>query len=191
MDGALGQMAVVALGLLGGMVLAWALFTFLGSAARSARHGIARARGPERPVWAPGIWHCAGCYTTNPPTATRCARCRRPREELVHAPIEARRDWIPATIVVPPDVIVTLVHDPAAHADPGAAHWRLTAGGQTVGSAARRDGAVALLRALDGVREVAFDRRGTGPTTYRLAEVIARFEAAGFPLDVPCPERTG
>ncbi len=83
-----------------------------------------------------------------------------------------------------------MVHDPGAHVDAGAAHWRLMAGGQIVGSAARRDGALALLRALDGVDVVALDTHGTGPATYRLRDVIARFEAPRFPLDVPCPERT-
>lgn len=191
MDGALLQMAAVAAALAGGMVLAWALSGILGSAANAARRDINRARGAERPDWAPGIWHCASCLSTNRPTATRCERCRRPREELQHPPPEARPDWIPERIKVPSDVVVTLVHDPAAHADPGIAHWRLAAGGRTVGSAARREGAAALLRALDGVDVVAIDVRGTGPARYRLADAVARFEGSRFPIDVPCPERSG
>ena len=190
MDGAVGQMAIVAGALIGGMVIAWGLVTLLGGATRRARRDISRARGAERPEWAPGIWHCAACLSTNRPTATRCERCRRPREELVHDAAEVRPDWLPDRIPVPPNVIVTLVHDPSAHLDPGEAHWRLTAGGRTVGSAARREGALALLRALDGVDVIALDVRGTGPGTFRLADVIARFEAPRFPLDVACPERS-
>jgi hypothetical protein len=104
-------------------------------------------------------------------------------------PAEPRPDWVPERIEVPIGEIVTLVHDPAAHADPGVAHWRLTVGGRTVGSAAGRDGAVAVLRALDGATTIALDVRRTGPGTYQLADVIERFEAPSFPLDVPCPER--
>lgn len=190
MDGPLLQMAAVAAALLGGMVLAWALFHLLGAMGSATRRDIARARGADRPDWAPGIWHCASCLTTNRPTATRCERCRRPRDELPHPATEPRPDWIPDRIAVPPDVIVSLIHDPAAHGDPGLAHWRLAAGGRTVGSAARRDGATALLRALDGVEVVAIDVRGIGPATYRVIDAIARFEAPRFPLDVPCPERS-
>ena len=189
MDGALGQMAIVAISLAAGGVLAWALFGFVGGASRAARRDIARARGTDRPEWAPGIWHCASCLTTNRPSVTRCEKCHEPRRELEHPAAEVRPDWIPERITPPRDVIVSLIHDPKAHSDPGAAHWRLTAGGQTVGSAARRAGATALLRALDGVDVVAIDVRGTGPATYRLADAIARFEAPRFPLDVPCPER--
>ena len=57
-----------------------------------------------------------------------------------------------------------------------------------MGTAQTRDGALGLLRALDGTDVVALDVRGTGPSTYRLVEVIARFEAPRFPLDVDCPE---
>lgn len=191
MDGAVGQMAVVAAGLLAGMVLAWAVFTILGRAEQTARREINRARGAERPEWAPGIWHCAACLSTNPPTAQRCARCREPRQELVHAPIEVRPDWIPERIGVPAGTVVTMVHDPSAHVDPSEAHWQVRAGGQMVGSAARRDGALALLQALDGVEVVSLDVRGTGTSLYRVEDVIARFEAPRFPLDVPCPEAGG
>lgn len=195
MDGAVGQMAIVAAALLAGMVLAWAVFTILGRADRTARREINRARGADRPEWAPGIWHCAACLSTNPPTADRCARCREPRRELVHAPIEARPDWIPERIAVPPGTVVTVVHDPAAHVDPSEAHWQVRVGGRMVGSAADRNGALALLRALDGDSDgaeiVYLDVRGTGTSPYRLGDVIARFEGQRFPLDVPCPEAAG
>lgn len=190
-DSPLAAMVVVASALGVGMIIAWSVARLLGGAARTARQDISRARGADRPDWAPGIWHCAACLTTNHPAATRCVKCHEPRRELAHAHVEPRPDWIPERIAVPVGDVVTLVHDPAAHADPGEAHWRVTIGGRTVGSAARRDGALALLRALDGTGTVALDVRGTGAATYRLADVIARFEGARFPLDVPCPEAGG
>lgn len=188
MDGAVGQMAIVGGALLAGMILAWGMFRVLGGASRVARRDINRARGADRPEWAPGIWHCAACLSTNRPTATRCERCHEPRRELVHAPVAVGPDWIPDRIHVPAGAIVALLHDPAAHLDPTATHWRIKAGSQIVGSAARRDGALALLRALDGADVIALDVRGTGTAMFRLADVIARFEAPRFPLDVPCPE---
>ena len=109
----------------------------------------------------------------------------------MHEPVEPRPDWIPDRITADTGAIVALIHDPGAHVDPGEAHWRLTIGGRMAGSAASRDGALALLRALDGPRNVALDVRGTGPSTYRLSDVIDRFEGPKFPLNVPCPERTG
>ena len=190
MDSALEQMAVVGLILLAGITLGWAVFTVLRGASRAARREINQARGADRPDWAPGIWQCAVCLTTNVPAATRCEKCHRPRQELAHPPVEPRPDWIPDRIPAGSGDIVTLVHDPGAHVDPSEAHWRLTIGGRTAGSAANRNGALALLQALDGPSVVALDVRGTGPSTYRLSDVIERFEAPAFPLDVPCPERS-
>jgi hypothetical protein len=113
----------------------------------------------------------------------------RPRTELSHAAAPVRPDWIPERIPVQPGAIVTLLHEPAAHRDPGEAHWRLAVGGRTVASAARRDGALAILRAIDGAETISLDVRGTGTSTYRLADVIDRFVGSRFPLEVPCPER--
>lgn len=189
MDSAFAQAAVVAGSLLIGIVLAWGLFTFLGGAKREARRSLTTARGGTRPEWAPGIWHCAACLSTNPPTATRCGRCMAPRHVLEHDPVEVRPDWIPDRVPVATGALIGLVHDASAHADPSLAHWRLMVGGQIAGSAARRDGALALLRALDGADRISLDVRGTGPADYRVADVIARFEAPAFPLDVACPER--
>lgn len=97
-------------------------------------------------------------------------------------------DVIPDHIPVPPMAIVSLHHDGRAHVEPGVPHWRVTVGGLTVGSAARRDGVRALLRALVGVDVVMLDVRGDGPAPYHLAGVVARFDAPRFPLDVACPE---
>jgi len=183
-------MLLVALSLFAGIVVAWAVFALLGVTVRRGRRSITRARGADRPDWAPGIWICTSCLSSNTPSATRCERCRRPREELVERVEPVRPDSIPERIEVPPGAFVSLRHDPEAHTDPGAAHWRLLVGGQTVASAARRDGASAMLRALRGADRVDLDVNGTGARTYRLADVIARFEGARFPLEVPCPERT-
>lgn len=189
MDSPIEQMAVVGGILLAGIALGGVVFAILGGASRATRRSISQARGADRPEWVPGIWQCASCLSTNREAATRCEKCRQPREDLVHDAVEPRPDWLPERIPADPGAIVTLIHDPRAHGDPGEAHWRLTIGGRMAGSAASRDGALALLRALDGPRTVALDVRGTGPSAYRLSEVIDRFEAPKFPLDVPCPER--
>lgn len=189
MDGPLGAMAGVAAAIGAGLVIAWAVTTFLSGMARTARRDINHARRADRPDWSPGIWFCAHCRSTNVPAATRCGSCRRARADLEHAPVAARPDWIPERIDASRGRIVSLVHGPAAHADPSDAHWKVTVAGQVVGSAAHRDGALALLRAIDGADTIAFDVRGTGPAVYRIGDVIARFEAPRFPLDVPCPER--
>jgi hypothetical protein len=183
------QVVIVAASLGGGLLLGWALFALIGASQRRARRAVSRARGADRPDWAPGIWMCAHCRSSNTPTADRCTTCRRPREVLTRPPAEALADLIPDHVVVPPRSAVALIHHPAAHTDPGEAHWSIRVGGQTVGVAARRDGALALMRAIEGTDTIALDVRGTGPSTYQLADVIVRFAGPGFPLDVPCPER--
>jgi hypothetical protein len=181
----------VALSLGAGMLIGAVLWMTVRSADRGARRAVTKARGADRPDWAPGIWLCAHCRSSNHPSAGTCATCRRPREELPQTPIEPRADWIPARIAVPSGTIVALVHEPAAHVDAGEAHWQVRVGGQLAGSAARREGATELLRRIEGSDVILLDVRGTGPSTYRLDDVIARFEAPRFPLDVPCPERSG
>jgi hypothetical protein len=183
------QVVIVAASLGAGLALGWAVFSVIGASQRRARRAVTQARGADRPDWDPGIWMCAHCRSSNTPTATRCATCRRPREVLARPPDEVLPDLIPDHIVVPPQTAAALIHGPAAHTDPGAAHWSVRVAGQTVGVAARRDGALALLRAIEGTDTIALDVRGTGAADYRLADVIARFAAPGFPLDVPCPER--
>lgn len=173
----------------GGMAIAAAFFMVVRGFLRSSRRQINRSRGAERPDWAPGIWLCAHCRSTNHPSARRCTSCHAPRADILRDPAEARPDWIPERIDASRGLIVTFAHDPAAHSDPGAAHWQLLVGGHMVGSAARRTGAIALLKALQGTETIAIDVRGTGAATYRLADAIARFEAPRFPIDVPCPER--
>ncbi len=172
----------------GGLLIAWAALLFIVGALRAIRLRINRARGAERPIWAPGIWYCATCLSTNGPLAERCHSCRRPREALVQRLPDLAEDVIPTSIPVPEGAIVAMVHDDRAHTDPGDAHWRLTVSGSTIGSAARRDGALDLLRRVDGTDLVMLDVRGSGATTFRLADAIARFESPRFPFQVSCPE---
>ena len=183
------QVLIVAAALGSGLVVGWAVFTLIGASQRRARRAVTRARGADRPDWAPGIWMCAHCRSSNTPTSDRCTTCRRPREVLERQPAETLPDLIPERIVVPPRTAVALIHGSAAHSDPGEPHWAIRVGGQTVGVAARRDGTLALLRAIEGTDTISLDVRGSGASAYRLAEVVARFAAPAFPLDVPCPER--
>ncbi len=184
----LEDFSVYSLAYVGGFVVGIALLWLLVGFVRSFRTEISRSRGAERPEWATGIWHCAACLSTNGPLAARCRTCGLERNELAHPVVDVAQDVIPTTIPVPAHSVVTLIHDTRAHADRADPHWRLAVGGLTVGSSARRAGAVELLRALDGADTVQLDVRGMGPSPYRLADLIARFEGPRFPLDVPCPE---
>ncbi|MEX1171169.1 MAG: hypothetical protein WEG56_01030 [Chloroflexota bacterium] len=182
------QFATLVVMYVGGMALGAFVLSLVSGAVRRSRRRVNRARGADRPDWAPGLWHCASCLSTNTPSASSCRSCRRPRRDLDHQPAEVLADVIPELIAVAPGSMVALHHDARAHMDPGDPHWRVTVGGLTVGSAATRGGVSALLRALDGADIVLLDIRGDGTAPYRLADVIARFEAARFPLDVACPE---
>lgn len=182
------QFAVFVLMYVGGIVLGAAVVWGISSAIRGSRRRVNHARGADRPIWSPGIWLCAFCLSTNAPATTSCRSCKRPRQDLDRRPAELATDVIPERIPVTPGSIVTLHHEPRSHVDPGDPHWRLTVGGVTVGSAARRPGVLALLRALDGVDVVMLDVRGDGPAPYRLSDVIGRFDGPRFPLAVACPE---
>lgn len=189
MEGSADRFITIVVMYLGGMALAAGFFMLVRSALRSVRGEINRSRGAERPEWAPGIWMCARCRSSNHPSALRCGSCHRPREVLVHDLVEPPPDWIPERVDASSGAIVSLLHEPAAHTDTGAAHWRLKVGGQVVGSAARVAGAAALVRAIEGTDVVAFDVRGTGAVTFRLTDLIARLEGPRFPVEVACPER--
>lgn len=68
------QFTVFVLMYVGGIVLGAALLWLATGAVRRARRGINHARGADRPPWAPRIWHCASCLSTNSPAAP----CWRP-----------------------------------------------------------------------------------------------------------------
>jgi len=190
MDGPFDRFALTIVMYAGGIVIGALLLAATAGLIASSRRRVDRARGSERPEWAPGIWMCAHCRSSNHPSATVCGSCRQPRADLPREPVEPRPDWIPAAIVVPPGSIPALIHAPAAHGDEEAAHWLVKVGGGVVGTAQRRAGALELLRRIEDGDTILLDVRGDGAAMYRLADAITRFEAPRFPLDVPCPERT-
>lgn len=158
---------------------------------RGLARSLRRAIRPEPPPWVRTEWVCGACRSVNLARSRLCATCRRERAvvELTFTPEPTMPDQIPAAIAVPPGSRVTLEHNPAAHADGLTGHWRLRVNGVVVGSAARRDGALALLRVVGGADTIMFDPRETGFSTYRLIDLVAAFERPRLPLDVPCPER--
>ena len=178
------------------MVLAF----LLAVAFRGALRGGARQAGPatrrilgrpEPPApWARGEWVCARCRSISRPASTRCDRCRTPRAvaEVLPPAAQGVPDIIPAEVPAAPPSVVMLEHNAAAHLEGLAGHWRLRVNNVIVGSAARRDGALALLRAVTGAETVLFDRRGDGYAPMALAALIAAFEGPRLPIRAPCPE---
>ena len=175
-------------------LLAVAAWGGLGRAARNADRATRRLFG--RPVlpqdWDRGTWACGRCRSINRPRSVACERCQAPRAEveIPVVPVPTAPDVVPAEIAVPDGSAVTLEHNAAAHADGLNGHWRLRVNGVILGSAARRDGALALLRAVRGSEVVLFDPKGAGYATYGRAALIAAFEARSLPLRAPCPERS-
>jgi hypothetical protein len=184
--------AVVFLLLIGvGIVLALAFR----DAARGYRRGLGAAvrsaiGRPEPPAWARGEWACGACRSVNRRDARSCDTCRAPRAavELAFAPPEAAPDILPEVIPAGAGSTVTLEHNAAAHSDGLSGHWRLRVNGVTVGSAATRDGALHLLRAVRDAEAVLFDPRGAGYAPYGLADLIRAFEGPRLPVSGPCPE---
>jgi hypothetical protein len=146
---------------------------------------------PERVPWASGEWACGACHSVNRPTDVVCGRCRATREatQMQFAGIPTEPDIVPASIPADAGSSVLLEHNAAAHLDGLNGHWRLRVNSVIVGSAARRDGAVALLRAIEGVDAVLFDANGAGYGRHSIASLIGAFEGPKLPLNTPCPER--
>jgi hypothetical protein len=174
-------------------LLAAAAWGGLGRAARNADRATRRLFGRPRsaPDWDRGSWACGRCRSVNRATTVACERCRAPRAdvEIPVVPVATEPDVVPAEIAVPDGSAVTLEHNAAAHDDGLNGHWRLRVNGVILGSAARRDGALALLRAVRGSEVVMFDPKGAGYAAYGRAALIAAFEARSLPLRAPCPER--
>lgn len=147
-------------------------------------------RPPDRAPWASAGWACGRCHSVNPHLAPACQRCRSPRAEteMAFAGVPTEPDVIPAPIPAGSGATVTLEHNPAAHLDGLNGHWRLRVNSVIVGSAARRDGALALLRAVEGADAVLYDAEGMGYAAYDLPSLIAAFEVPRLPLRAPCPE---
>ena len=144
------------------------------------------------PPWATGAWACGQCRSVNRAASVVCERCRSRRQQvqLAFGGIATEPDILPERIPAGPGAVVTLEHNEAAHRDGLNGHWRLRVSGVTVGSAARRDGALALLRAVTGAEAVLFDASGAGYAAYALPSLIAAFEQPRLPISVPCPEKT-
>ena len=188
--------AVRAIALLVIIVAAWFMAKAAWGALARGREGAGpaarRAIGrPEPAPWATGEWACGRCRSFNHRSAVRCSSCRRLRAEAevpLKAP-ETAADVLPAAITVRPGSVVLLEHRAAAHRDGLSGHWRLHVNGLVVGSAARRDGALALLRSVDGADSVHYDFRGTGAAILPIPALIAAFEAPRLPVPWPCPEQ--
>jgi hypothetical protein len=174
----------------GGGLLAWGVWQL---AARIRRRAGPTTRSligrPEPAPWAQATWACGRCLSVSPHWADRCQRCRADRAsaEVLVAPPAGTPDTIPAAIPAE-GALVLLEHNPAAHADGLAGHWRLRVNGVIAGSAARRDGALGLLRALQGTETVYYDRQGRGVAPCPVDALIRSFEAPALPLAEPCPE---
>jgi hypothetical protein len=174
-------------------LLARATWTAIGAIARNIgpTTSFALGRPRRRQPWARGEWACSRCRSLNRAAATACERCRAPRAlvEMPEVPPATEPDLVPGRITVPAGSVVALEHNAAAHHDGLNGHWRLRVNGVMRGSAARRDGALRLLQALDGSDVVLFDPSGAGQGAYPRTALIAAFEAPRLPLNEPCPER--
>jgi len=175
----------------GGGLLAWGTWRLAGRIRRGAGPATRTLIGrPEPPPWVQDHWACGRCRSVNPRHAARCQRCRAPRAdvEIPVLPPPTEADIIPAAIPAA-GATVLLEHNAAAHDEGLAGHWRLHVNGVIAGSAARRDGALDLLRALQGVETVYYDPKGNGVVPCPIAALIGAFQAPTLPLSEPCPER--
>lgn len=177
----------------GGMLSAWGVWQLArhlrDRAGPTTRNLIGR---PEPPPWIQDHWACSRCRSVNPRFAERCQRCRAPRTsaEIAMPPPVTVPDIIPIEILAA-GALVRLEHDALAHDDGLVGHWRMRVNGVIVGSAARRDGALELLRALRGAEIVYYDPKGGGVGPYPIAALIDAFEAPALPVAGPCPELGG
>lgn len=175
----------------GGMLIGWGVWQVAARVRRGAGSATRTLLGrAEPPPWVQDHWACGRCRSVNPRFAERCERCRSPRSSAeITVPLPPTvPDIIPASIAAA-GALVRLEHNALAHDDGLSGHWRLRVNGVIAGSAARRDGALDLLRALDGAETVYYDPRGSGTGPYPVAALIAAFEGADLPLEEPCPER--
>jgi hypothetical protein len=174
----------------GGGLIAWGVWQLAGRIRRGtgpvARSLIGR---PKPPPWVQDHWGCGRCRTVNPRFAERCQGCRQPRSavEIAVPPPAAVPDVVPTEIQAS-GALVRLEHNAIAHDDGLAGHWRLRVNGVIAGSAANRDGALELLRALRDAETVYYDPAG-GVGPYPLAALIGAFEAGPLAVAGACPER--
>jgi hypothetical protein len=186
-DGMTVRAVVFLLILVASGITAWGVREAMRASVRRAggatRHALTRG-GDGRP------WACARCRSFTPDSSPRCSKCGADRasSQLAFAPVETEPDVLPEAIPVTADALVFLEHDAAAHEDGLNGHWRLRVNGVVVGFAARRDGVLHLLRAVQGGSVVMFDPHGNGVAPYPLEALIRAFEGPRLPLGVPCPE---
>lgn len=175
----------------GGAMLAWGTVQAAARLRRAAGTGVRRLVGHPAPApWEPTGWACLRCRSVNRGQTDRCARCRAPRvvAGLPDPPATAEPDVIPIEIRAA-GAIVVLEHNAAAHADGLVGHWRLRVNGSITGTAARQDGALALLLALRDADAVFYDLTGKGTFPYPSEALAQRFAERKLPVPGPCPER--
>lgn len=157
---------------------------------RNFVRALLRAFGRETPAeWVSTDWLCRSCRSINPHASSRCVRCHGERAtwELVVDVAQILPGSI-AALIKGTDKFVALEHNRQAHRDGLASHWRLRLNGVVFGSAPLRDGALALLRSVEGTDRAYFDPDGAGMRPYRLSDLIALFERPIFPVSESCPE---
>ena len=134
---------------------------------------------------------CPVCRSVRLPGGVACYRgCRSDgRSSVVEEPMVASGEVIPPRVSVPTGGAVYLVHDPRSHTSGLRQHWSLIRQGAVLGSAADRQGATSLLRAIEGTDVVWLDLLDQGLRAYALTEAIAAFEAGPLPYRGACPER--
>lgn len=189
-DGMAIRTVVLLLIVLASIVLGVAFRAGITAYFRGFGRAFTRALGREAPPeWLVTEWLCGACRTVNVRAASRCLCCKSSRaaHEMHTTAPELAPDVIPS-VIDGTGRRVTLEHNRAAHRDPGGGHWRMRIDGRVIGSAALRDGALALLRVVHGTDTVLFDAHGAGVASFRLPELIAAFERPALPLSVPCPE---
>lgn len=179
--------------LAGALIAAWVVDVVKGLPRRGEKATRALLGTGEPPPWMTGDWACARCRTVNRAARDRCQGCRSRRADvqMLFEPPPLEPDAIPTQISVGPGGVARLEHNADAHGDRLNGHWRLRVNGVVTGTAATRDGALTLLRAVDGTRGILFDPHGTGTTLYRLDALIAEFEGSRLPFEGVCPEHGG
>lgn len=151
---------------------------------------LMRAVGREALAeWDVTTWLCGSCRSISSRAAIRCLRCHAERAagELDTEIRTLLADTIPDSIEAS-GKRVALEHNSSAHRDNLASHWVIRVNGNAIGSASLRDGALALLRLVEGTDRAFYDPDGAGLRAYLLSDLIAAFEQPRLPLNQPCPE---
>lgn len=190
----IGRLVLVVIPYAGGMFVAWWLVNAFRAWRRRAGDKARDLMGTSNPPpWMTGDWACGRCHTVNRHARDQCQGCRARRSDvqMTFEPPPAEPDAIPDNAFVGPGGVCMLEHNGAAHAERLNGHWRLRINGVVTGTAAMRDGAAALLRAVEGTELILFDPHESGPAVYRVDALIAAFEHGRLPFNGTCPEHSG